>query len=305
MTEERVSYAGEIPDDVEYLALRDGSGHEARVSAERIYIEAMGADLCGGMFVSQLVFWSGKGQRKDGWFYRTYEEWREKDYLNEYQVRKYTKACVALGWLETKVMKAWGAPTVHYRIKQREFMVWLRSARNEGFLRNERNRPLPPDPLVSKDGSCEMKESIPSNERNDPLVSQDHIHTPHHTPKQTPQHEPSSADAGSPVRSPSADEDFKIVIATMEKVGIGLTGYNSEEYGSMLDEHGVHAVVSGILAAAENSKQHKLKYVRACIENAATGREPPIKGQGGGQHGYNLDAYLDEQQGQRKRYAVA
>lgn len=88
------------------------------------------------------------------------------------------------------------------------------------------------------------------------------------------QNEPSLADAGASVRS-ALDEDWKIVMATMDKAGIGHNALIVEQYQAMLDEFGVHAVVSGIRAAVDNQKQQRWKYVRACVENAAQGREPP------------------------------
>lgn len=170
MTEERIAYGDEMPSSERFVALREGTGHGSRISCERVYIEAMNGDLYGGLFVSQLVFWSGKAKR-DGWFYRSYDEWAKEDYLNEYQVRKLAKRCVEAGWLETRVMKAKGAPTVHYRIKQPEFMLWLDSKRPIPILSNERM-----DTAKSQDGYCEMKESI------DTAKSQDHIQTPIQTP---------------------------------------------------------------------------------------------------------------------------
>lgn len=172
--EEHVSYGGEETEDGRYRALREGTGHGSRISCERVYIEAMGDDLYGGLFVSQLVFWSGKAKR-DGWFYRSYEEWMREDYLNEYQVRKLAKECVVYGWLETKVMKAKGAPTVHYRIRQREFMAWLDSKTTIPILRNDRI-----ESAKSQDETCENAGTIES------AKSQElYIHTPIHTPPQT------------------------------------------------------------------------------------------------------------------------
>lgn len=125
MTESRVPYLDEYPQDDRFHILRETTGNGNRISIERIYIEVMGGDVLGGLFVSQLVFWSRKGKRKDGWFYRTQDEWEKRDYLSRRMVEKYTKACGKAGWLETKLMRANGAPTTHYRIKQAEFMVWL------------------------------------------------------------------------------------------------------------------------------------------------------------------------------------
>lgn len=150
MTEERVPYMDEQPQDERFHVLREATGHGSRISVERMYIDAMGKDVLGGLFVSQLVFWSGKGKRRDGWFYRTAEEWLEKDYLNRYQVDKYTRACVEAGWLEAKIMRANGAPTRHYRIDQPKFVEWLGQYSDLSKSAN---------PFVEKDKTQEMSKS--------------------------------------------------------------------------------------------------------------------------------------------------
>ena len=78
--------------------IRSLTGHGSRLSVERIYCEAMGKDLAGGMFLSQLIFWSDKGKRADGYVYRTALEWENDTYLSTYLVRKYTKQCEDFGW---------------------------------------------------------------------------------------------------------------------------------------------------------------------------------------------------------------
>ncbi len=114
-----------MSDQYLFNTIRALTGNENRVSAERVYCEAMGNDLTGGMFLSQLIFWCDKGKRADGFFYKTAAEWEEETYLSTYLVRKYTKQCEELGWLETKVMKADGSPTVHYRVDRVKFSKWI------------------------------------------------------------------------------------------------------------------------------------------------------------------------------------
>lgn len=147
MTEERVPSLDDYPQDERFHILREASGHSSRISIERVYIEAMGKDVLGGLFVSQLVFWSGKGKRRDGWFYRKADEWLEKDYINRYQLDKYTETCVNAGWLETKNMRANGAPTRHYRINQAAFVEWVNqyadlSKSANPFVENNKTRDL-------------------------------------------------------------------------------------------------------------------------------------------------------------------
>lgn len=96
------------------------SGQHNTIGCPRIYCKFMGS-LEGGVFLSQVIYFSDKGGRRDGWFYKTYDEWKEELELSEYKVRKLSRQLEDLGVLETKVKKANGAPTVHYRFDTEKF----------------------------------------------------------------------------------------------------------------------------------------------------------------------------------------
>ena len=75
--------------------------------------------------MSQLIFWSDKGKRADGYFYKTGIEWQEETYLSPYLVRKHTKQCEEFGWLTTKTIRANGSPTVHFLVDSDKFSKWI------------------------------------------------------------------------------------------------------------------------------------------------------------------------------------
>lgn len=77
------------------------------------------------VLLNQIIYWSDKTSRKDGYFYKTYQEWEEEIYLSEYQVRRSLKKLKELGFLETAVKKANGNPTVHYKLDIERFQEWL------------------------------------------------------------------------------------------------------------------------------------------------------------------------------------
>lgn len=99
--------------------IRSLAGTDNKIVAHRTLCDYMGS-LEGGVFLSQLLYWSDKG--KDGWFFKSYREWEEEIYLTEYQVKKCAKLCVERGFLETELKKAKGAPTVHYRLDFDKFL---------------------------------------------------------------------------------------------------------------------------------------------------------------------------------------
>jgi DnaD/phage-associated family protein len=92
-------------------------------------------DLESGLFLSQMIYWADRSKRKDGFFYKTDEEWQQEVMLSKYAVRKSRKKLEEMGLLDTKVMKANGNPTVHYRFNKSRFVEMFIS-----FLRNRKNQ---------------------------------------------------------------------------------------------------------------------------------------------------------------------
>lgn len=90
----------------------------------RLFLECLG-DLESALLLAQILYWSDKGKKGGGWFYKTYDEWYEELALTKYQVTKAKNKLAAEGLIETKVMKANGNPTVHYRVNAEGFALWL------------------------------------------------------------------------------------------------------------------------------------------------------------------------------------
>lgn len=100
------------------------SGQENMLSVPRMFCEVAGS-LEAGMLLSQLLYWSDKGHDSEGWFYKSYIEWKDEAFLTEYQVRKFSKQFEDAGFLEVKLKKVNGSPTLHYRVKKKEFSEWI------------------------------------------------------------------------------------------------------------------------------------------------------------------------------------
>jgi hypothetical protein len=105
--------------------LLDIAGQSNIIAVPRLLIKVMNDSLGGGVFLSQLIYWSDKGSDKNGWFYKTYDEWEEETTLSKYKIRKYTEELTKIGILETKIKKANGAPTVHYRLQITALIEWI------------------------------------------------------------------------------------------------------------------------------------------------------------------------------------
>lgn len=104
------------------------------------------------MVLSEIFLWSQISRHKypdrNGWFYRSYDEWKERIGLNEYRIRKLSRQLEGAEYIETKVAKAYGNPTCHYRSvlgKILNLMVSLNFKETnlnnvrKRFLKNERN----------------------------------------------------------------------------------------------------------------------------------------------------------------------
>lgn len=98
------------------------SGQENVFTVPRIYVQFTG-DLTTAVLLNQIVFYSDKSKRKDGFFYKTYDEWEQEICLTKRQVRYSTDKLKELGIVETKIKKAHGAPTVHYKLDYDKLVV--------------------------------------------------------------------------------------------------------------------------------------------------------------------------------------
>jgi hypothetical protein len=89
------------------------SGQSNILTIPRIFIHLTG-DIKAALFLSQCVYWSDKTKREDGFFYKCAEEWEEETGLTRTELTGARKR--AADYVETKVMRANGAPTLHYRV---------------------------------------------------------------------------------------------------------------------------------------------------------------------------------------------
>lgn len=111
------------------------------------FIRYTGSIDC-ALFLSQLLYWADKGSRRDGYIWKTYEQWEDEIFLSEYKVRKAANHLKSLGILETDIKKANGSPTVHYRIDLEKFsdsflnFLQERKANNLGIQAEESEESL-------------------------------------------------------------------------------------------------------------------------------------------------------------------
>ena len=113
------------------------SGQNNVIPIPVVYLEIT-EDYPSAALLNQMIYWSDRTKRKDGYFYKSYQEWHEELYLSEYQVRRATNKLKALGLVETSLKKANGAPTLHYKVDTKEVSEWILKKLKNGYRRNSR-----------------------------------------------------------------------------------------------------------------------------------------------------------------------
>lgn len=91
------------------------SGQANILTIPRVYLEITG-DYQSAILLNQIVFWSDRTKRKDGFFYKSYKDWEQEILLTQYQVKRATSHLKKLGLVDTKLKRANNAPTTHYKI---------------------------------------------------------------------------------------------------------------------------------------------------------------------------------------------
>ena len=111
------------------------SGQSNVIPIPVIYLEIT-KDYPTAALLNQMVYWSDRTKRNDGYFYKSYKEWEEELHLSKYQVRRSTDKLKELNIVETALKKANGAPTLHYKIDLNTLQDWIVKKLNNGKLRN-------------------------------------------------------------------------------------------------------------------------------------------------------------------------
>lgn len=114
------------------------SGRNNIVPIPVVYIEIT-EDYPSAALLNQMIYWSDRTKRNDGYFYKSYTDWYLELRLTEYQVRRATKKLKSLGFVETKLKKANGAPTLHYKVDTEEVSEWILKKLKNGNLTNSSN----------------------------------------------------------------------------------------------------------------------------------------------------------------------
>jgi 5-methylcytosine-specific restriction endonuclease McrA len=98
----------------------------------RLFAEVAGSAE-GGVFLSQLYYWSNRTSNPDGWIYKTANEWHDETRLSRRCLEAIRKGLKSKGVIREKLA---GVPaTVHYKIEWAPLFHYL-----QAFLRHDGER---------------------------------------------------------------------------------------------------------------------------------------------------------------------
>jgi hypothetical protein len=97
-----------------FAAIEEHEGKRNLIVVPTLLIHMLG-DLKAAAFLSQLIYWSDKGKRRDGYIYKSAKEWKAELGLSTSELTRVRK--LASPFVEEKKIKANGAPTIHYRLR--------------------------------------------------------------------------------------------------------------------------------------------------------------------------------------------
>lgn len=157
------------------------AGRSQAVVVPSLYI-ALTGDMAAAAVLNQVLYWMDRSTNGDGWFYKSYADWKTETGLSEYQMRRVVGILRQFG-LQTKVKMANGAPTVHYRIDFEIFEAALREVLGEEItesnheevedrsLRNFGNEPEQTSETITENTKEEKRTEKEVHSFQDELIS--------------------------------------------------------------------------------------------------------------------------------------
>lgn len=115
--------------------IRSFSGQTNTITFSKLFL-AIAGDIPSALMLGQLVFWWGKGSAEGGWIWKRDQDWEDEVGISPKQALRARNNLKRQGLIETKIKKAFGNPTLHYRVCERKLLESLVS-----YQRYETNHP--------------------------------------------------------------------------------------------------------------------------------------------------------------------
>jgi hypothetical protein len=137
---------------VQKILKEHGRGNDP-LAMIRVFI-GMTGDHTAALMLNQIVYWSDKGKGKDGWFYKTAQEWDDELGMSYYQLKTSGKKIPSL---DTKNKHENHRPCIHYRLIPEQFYADLINYLENGKILNSKDSKL--EKLeIRKNENCKFEE---------------------------------------------------------------------------------------------------------------------------------------------------
>jgi len=90
------------------------SGQANVLTIPRLFVTLTNGNHRAALILSQCIYWSDRGHNPDGWFYKTFAEWKTETGIPRGGIENAIKAIAK--WVETDVRKVGNTPKNHYRV---------------------------------------------------------------------------------------------------------------------------------------------------------------------------------------------
>ena len=120
-----------------FALIKAFTGQANILTIPRVFITMTG-ETDAALLLGQILYWSDRTTDPEGWFFKSAKEWEEELGLSAYKVNRAVKLLASWG-VQTRLKKANGAPTTHYRIDSEQFFESISKFLQNGFSRNSQN----------------------------------------------------------------------------------------------------------------------------------------------------------------------
>src|SRR5215216_6485453 len=196
--------------------LGENYGDKTLVLCPTAFVILLGGDHKAAILLAQILYWADRTKDPDGWFYKSYADWQTETGLSEAQVRRIVNgdprvqsAQITLRNIGVETMikkvKRTGAPTLHYRINQTEFLGALEQLLGQG------------DSQQSEESMLVKAQDEPSTESGmNSVQCQPSLIRPETT---NPKISAEEYDHQNPARHPDEDSDLDIFLSFQSRFG--------------------------------------------------------------------------------------
>ena len=155
MTEEKNKNLNKVKQIIE-----TATGKTAKITAVPSELINFTGKTQKAVFLAQLIYWSDKSTRTDKFVYKTANDWKKEIGLGRSQLESFTAEFKKLGFLETKVKRAEGNPTVHYKLDLEKFLISFSEFLTTRYTQNSQNQMLENDESLTENTTENTTQSI-------------------------------------------------------------------------------------------------------------------------------------------------